>query len=403
MSRTKRFKRQSVALAAVAGIVLQGVPAWAEWVYHQAAYTGVNSGTVVLETAGTDQVLQTLVSTLGLTYAHAAMIVSSDGSTRVEKYQDLTTYQVPSSSDAEDTHSCSRVLSPYRLQRTYPGNQIYAGRDASPSGSLAIWTGASCSVPYWGDEYHMNGIKHHTIQPSQSGYFVQDLYAGMCTTLLRDNCGVPQNLVWRSPDAHFATATAAFDATYGYCMQHQSNIPWYAGLFCGGVSNSLFCMRAANQVLDELAWKAAPENFYDGQIDYSEHGPYQYLGAAKQNFRMAPYSGYGANGYCPLSNGNSFESWRGACGCGNVNPTNNPSRCDYGWINETQQFAVNVPDGTNAATAGYYKYAPGYVGAWWEWIPDPCSGYGESCGSGGCCDGLSCYCGGICVYDPCEN
>src|SRR3569833_2619125 len=124
-------------------------------VYHPAAYTNSAAGDVALTTAES-QLVQGLSQTLGLTYGHAAMLYDNSGYVFTE--DTVNNASPPSSDSTGEPHICSRVISPYYLQRLSPGVINHGARDARSGVLVKGGARASCVAPV--DSYHINSTKY---------------------------------------------------------------------------------------------------------------------------------------------------------------------------------------------------------------------------------------------------
>src|SRR5664279_6371195 len=86
--------------------------------YHPAAYTNGAAGDVAL-TPAVSLLVQGLTGNLGMSYGHAATLYNASGSVFTESTVGNTS--PPSSHSTGEPHVCSRVISPYYLQRMSPG------------------------------------------------------------------------------------------------------------------------------------------------------------------------------------------------------------------------------------------------------------------------------------------
>ena len=105
-------------------------------------------------------------------------------------------------------------------------------------------------------------------------FFHDDVPGGDCEKALVDYCGVPVEYNTTAPgDRAIFNATQAFNAlndvwqeAYGGCMktigQSYPTFLGISGFGCGGTSETTMCQRAAWQVVNEILYKAYPEEFY---------------------------------------------------------------------------------------------------------------------------------------------
>ena len=326
-------------------------------VYHPAAYTNGAAGDIAL-TPAESQLVQGLTQNLGMTYGHAAMLYNSSGYVFTESTVNNAT--PPSSNSTGEPHVCSRVISPYYLQRMSPGVLNAKPRDARAGVLVKGGARASCTAP--ADTYHINSIKYR-------------LHGGSCAALAEDDCGAQVTGTWQRVFSylnHYNAAIYLYTKAYNQCLGVIDDLwPW-AGIGCGGVSatgmyygleqtgNASACDRAAAQVVNEFAHKGGTlcaAGACDGWSEYSVFG--QLLGGAKNNWQV-----------------------------GNT------------WYNAYQSFTPRVPDNIRASAApkghavvatniaaGYYTTAPAPDGA--------CCGV-ACCGTcwSGSCDASECGGGG---------
>ena len=261
-------------------------------VYHPAAYTNSAAGDVALTTAES-QLVQGLSQTLGLTYGHAAMLYDNSGYVFTE--DTVNNASPPSSDSTGEPHICSRVISPYYLQRLSPGVINHGARDARSGVLVKGGARASCVAPV--DSYHINSIKYR-------------LHGGSCAALAEDDCGAAVTGSWQrsfSSGDHYRAAIFLYQSAYNQCLTVINGAwPW-GGIGCGGVSatgeyygleqngNASACDRAAAQVVNEFATKGGSNcaaGGCDGWTDYSVFG--QMLGGAKDNWQVGSnwWNGY---------------------------------------------------------------------------------------------------------------
>jgi hypothetical protein len=322
-------------------------------VYHPAAYTNSAAGDVAL-TPAESALVEGLSQTLGLTYGHAATLYDNSGHVFTEST--VTNASPPSSKSTGEPHICSRVISPYYLQRLSPGVLNGTSRDARAGVLVKGGARASCIAP--ADTYHINSIKYR-------------LHGGSCAALAEDDCGAAVTGSWQRSftySDHYRAAIFLYQNAYNLCLgMINGSWPW-GGIGCGGVSatgeyygleqngNASGCDRAASQVVNEFATKGGSycaAGVCDGWTDYSVFG--QMLGGAKDNWQV-----------------------------GNL------------WWNNYQSFTPRVPDNilASAASHGHAVVATNIAAGYYTSTTAP---NGSCCGAGCCgsCDA------GICDLSEC--
>jgi hypothetical protein len=231
-----------------------------------ARYTAGVAGDVALITpSGTssDKFLAPIISVLGLKYSHAMLLSDSTGNHFTES--DWTSTPADST-NYDNAHPCSRVISPWDLQRGYPGVEIAAYQDALPGELINFGTNPACKPP--ADTYHIRS-------------FMKDsLPGGSCEKVLVESCGVPVNdaldrsvypgsAMWDIiTGSGSANGTGVFSGVYATCMG-QIGGTWpeilsflgIQGLGCGSSPESVMCARAAYQVINEILYDAYPLNY----------------------------------------------------------------------------------------------------------------------------------------------
>ncbi|HEX7704557.1 MAG TPA: hypothetical protein VF403_27645, partial [Kofleriaceae bacterium] len=103
--------------------------------YHPAAYTNGAAGDVAL-TPAVSLLVQGLTQNLGMSYGHAATLYNASGSVFTESTVGNTS--PPSSHSTGEPHVCSRVISPYYLQRMSPGVVNADGKITRPGLGISI-------------------------------------------------------------------------------------------------------------------------------------------------------------------------------------------------------------------------------------------------------------------------
>jgi hypothetical protein len=334
-------------------------------VYTPAVYTSGAAGDVAVNTASTNSVAQSLVEdvvgpltpTGGSVYVHTKLLVSPPAGIPVGSYfaETFPSLLPPTTHKTGEENECSKVFSPFFIQRMYPGAGKYY-EDAQPGVLVKAFGNPNCNPP--ADGYHIASLLQDTVP------------GGSCEKELVDYCGVP---VAYNIDRRVYTATEGFDALsagfnglYNTCMTEIGQ--WYgfwqqAG--CDDVSNSIMCQRAAWQVTNEVRWPAYPQEYWGlggcnsygcgymtGWSDFNVAGPppnpagpfppanYNVwtgtmLGAAKTNGQLIAYA--------PPS---PSQLAAGACDTGSCNnaPINAP-----GWA--PSNFTANIPQNIiNAAS-----------------------------------------------------
>jgi len=295
--RSSRWVLAIVSGGVFAALMVTARPASAQLscrvsTYHPAAYTNGAAGDVAL-TPAVSQLVQGLTTALGLNNGHAATLYNASGYVFTESTVGNGT--PPSSDSTGEPHICSRVISPYYLQRMSPGIINAGARDAR-AGSL-VKGGATASCIASADTYHINSIKFR-------------LHGGSCAASAEDDCGAAVTGSWQIPmlySLHYTAAIYLYTQSYDLCTkQINGNWPW-GGIGCGGVSatgmyygleqngNASACDRAASQVVNEFATKGGYDcaaGSCDGWSDYNSRG--QMLGGAKDNWQVGSnwYNGY---------------------------------------------------------------------------------------------------------------
>jgi hypothetical protein len=286
----------------------------------------------------------------------------------------------PISHDTGEPHPCSKVLSPFYLQRLEPGAGDYY-EDAEPGILVKNFGTKNCSLK--ADGYHLHSI------------FDDAVPGGSCEKELVDYCGVPvENNPYNSSAGDrtvfngtlgFAALTAAFNGVYNDCIQVIDN--WYSAwdwAGCDFTAEQIMCDRAAWQVTNEVLMKAYPQEYYglgangpgtfmEGWSDFNVIGPPPVwgltgnpppnynnwsgtmMGSAKSNGQLMPNPPYsGCNVAPPLYNGSSVAP--GNCDTGSCNgppvkefyPQGNASG-ESCWA--PPAFTANIPQNIlNAAT-----------------------------------------------------
>lgn len=260
--------------------------------YHPAAYTNGAAGDVAL-TPAVSLLVQGLTQNLGMSYGHAATLYNASGSVFTESTVGNTS--PPSSNSTGEPHVCSRVISPYYLQRMSPGVINAGSRDARAG--VLVKGGARAACVASADTYHINSIKFR-------------LHGGSCAASAEDDCGAAVTGTWQrifTYAAHYGAAIYLYQSAYAACLTEIGGLwPW-GGIGCGGVSatgeyygleqngNASACDRAASQVVNEFATKGGYDcaaGTCDGWTDYSVFG--QLLGGAKDSWQVGSnwYNGY---------------------------------------------------------------------------------------------------------------
>jgi hypothetical protein len=263
--------------------------------YHPAHYTTGAAGDVALQDA-TSPIIQQFTSMLGMSFSHAAVLYDASGSAFTESTWDGA--YPPSSRSTGEPHVCSRVVSPFNLQRMFPGalNGSYNHRDALKGVLVKGAAAVACIAPdgpyangnynglyvydLYHDNYHFNSIKnrHH---------------GGSCAALAEDDCGVAVTGPWQRTFSYFdhynvsmAIYQQAYNAIAPMCS---ANYPFFG---CGGVPalgncNGTGCScadRGAAQVVNEFVQQSSAADGWDGLTDLSVYG--QYLGESKANAQI---------------------------------------------------------------------------------------------------------------------
>jgi hypothetical protein len=253
--------------------------------YVPAHFTNGAAGDVSLA-AAQNGLIQGLSQQLGMTYGHAAVLYDASGNRFTETYANSNT--PPSSNSTGEPHICSRVISPYYLQRLSPGVVNGGARDAVAG--VLVKGGARAACVGVGDSYHIYSIKNR-------------IHGGSCAAFAEDDCGAQVTGGWQrvfSPAEHYTAAIFLYTATYNQCTGVINSFwPW-GGIGCGGVSatgmcyggNCSACDRAASQVVNEFAMQAFTND--DGWSSYNGCPPgstnftctsNELLGNAKTNFQ----------------------------------------------------------------------------------------------------------------------
>ena len=173
---------------------------------------------------------------------------------------------------------------------------------------------AACVVA--ADSYHFNSFMH------------DDLVGGSCSKLLVDECGVAVSATFDRPTYtstdSWNVLNAVWQMAYGQCMG-TIDYGFIDQLACGGTSTEDMCGRSAHQVVNEMVYKAYPEEqrvysigmsctsttgcptgagaYSDGFSDFNSgsttvwSGPM--LGAGKINYEVNADGSFPQTGYGP--------------------------------------------------------------------------------------------------------
>ena len=242
--------------------------------YVPAAYTSANNGDVALTVNSGDaagRAMAPIATPLGMTYYHAKILNDTTGQNFTETFWDGS---IPPASESTGEESpCSKPMSPFWVQRSYPGTGTNGGRfheDAVPGVLVENFGTPSCTVPARAEvPYLFNSFLHDD---------VANTFGGSCEKELTVFCGVPVNDAYTGSGGDrvdygaqtlFNALNAVFGESYGICMGTiGSTAPevlsflGIEGLGCGGVSEAVMCDRVAWQIVNEILYKAYPQEFY---------------------------------------------------------------------------------------------------------------------------------------------
>jgi hypothetical protein len=237
-------------------------------VYTPARYAGFSSGDVAVNTLPASgatfgqEVVGAMIGQLGgvtasNAYIHAKLLNDSSGNVFTETYPGPTP---PPSSATGESNECSSIISPFALNRMYPGVGIYA-EDAEPGVVVRGFGTPGCSPgnytygPGGSDGYHLFSILNDSVP------------GGSCEKLLVDYCGVPVEYnkpgvagdrITYTTQESLNAITQVFAAVYGACMQTiGGSWPWN-GIGCGGTSEETACQRVGWQVINTAYYAAQP-------------------------------------------------------------------------------------------------------------------------------------------------
>ena len=209
--------------------------------YVPARYSNTQAGDVVGH-HNPNSLVYLLVSRMGESTNHVQSIFDSGGARVTQQHFDPLTIRM---------HSCSTPLNWDDLKGTQPGvrNGVIADSDEGLhsvfGNSTVLERGGSmvagCVAPY--EPYHLHG-------------FAERMYNSQCAQMLVDSCGAPGVARSYSSTQVADGANTLFTGVYQKCMDR--GIPWYTLLRCYDESESSICLKAANQVVNEVLWNNSP-------------------------------------------------------------------------------------------------------------------------------------------------
>jgi hypothetical protein len=316
MARSKRAHRTIItkrtSVVATVGVLALGILTRSETLahaqscgsFHPARYTNSSAGDVALTTAES-ALINGLVQNLGGYYGHAAVLYDNSG--RVFTESTFYGSYPQSSQETGEPNACSRIISPYELQRLQPGNVV--ARDRDPRNGVLVKGGARAYCSVGADTYHINAIKnrHH---------------GGFCAGMLEDDCGAAVTGPWQtsfSPTTHYNEAIYIYNYAYPLIDANCQAKPWYDFTACGGLHVDGYCQglpsypgsacpscpdRGASQVVNEFA--TVSNGLQDGWTDRSVYG--ELLGEAKTNYQPGAWWYNNWNNFTPRVPDNMYQS-----------------------------------------------------------------------------------------------
>jgi len=209
--------------------------------YVPARYSNTQAGDVVGH-HNPNSLVFLLVSQMGENTNHVQSIFDSGGARVTQQHFDANTIRM---------NSCSTPLNWDDLKATQPGvhNGVIADSDEGLhsvfGNSTVLERGGSmvagCYAPY--EPYHLHG-------------FVERAYNSMCAQMLVDSCGAPGVARSYSPTQVVDGANTLFNGVFQKCMDQ--SLPWYYFLRCYSETQTSICVKAANQVLNQVLWNNSP-------------------------------------------------------------------------------------------------------------------------------------------------